>query len=58
MKTKLALLCGVPPTCDRCAEDDAKVFITLPTYGERCLCEKCITNLVEKGLTSGKDSKP
>lgn len=46
----IALLCGVPPMCDRCGEEDAQVQIKLPNYGQRCMCGKCVTLLIERGF--------
>lgn len=62
MKSKVSLLCGVPPNCDRCcSEMDAKVQLLLPIHGTRMLCERCLLLLVVKGLdveasTSNEDN--
>lgn len=46
----IGLICGVPPLCDRCHEEDAKVQIELPFSGERRLCEECVIELMQLGL--------
>ena len=53
-KPDVALFLGVPPVCDRCAEEDAKCQITLPNLGQRSLCATCLTHLIEVGLTTNK----
>lgn len=49
---KIALLCGDVPVCDHCAQDDAKVVVNLPVYGDRVLCEVCVVQLLEYGFDS------
>lgn len=49
----IALLCGIPPVCDRCGEQDAQVRIDLPDYGQRTMCGDCVVLLIERGLREG-----
>lgn len=51
-KSRIALLSGGVPTCDRCAEEDALVRVDLPE--RRCLCENCVVLLINYGLKARK----
>jgi hypothetical protein len=55
--SKISLICGSPPACDRCGEEGAKVVVILPTYGARELCEKCVLSLLERGLKRKSDNE-
>lgn len=46
----IALICGVPPECDRCHLLDAAAIIDQPNKGKVQLCAKCVGALVERGL--------
>lgn len=54
----IALLCGVPPVCDRCGENDAQIRIDLPHFGRRVVCGDCVVLLMEQGLRAGLDELP
>ena len=50
MKTKVAFICGVPPTCHNCA-NDAKVQLGIPSFAQPVnLCEDCLIKFVEEAL--------
>jgi hypothetical protein len=47
---RVALICGTPPICDKCVDQDAKVVVILPTKGRWVLCGTCLVILLEKVL--------
>jgi hypothetical protein len=47
---RVALICGTPPVCDKCVDEDAKVVVILPTKGRWVLCSLCLVLLLEKVL--------
>lgn len=49
-KEVIALFCGVPPDCERCCKNDAKVKVTLPNQGIRAFCGDCLCQLLERGM--------
>lgn len=57
-KVMIGLFGGIPPVCDRCGANDAKVHVELVSLGVRELCSGCLNLLIERGLLVDREQHP